>query len=117
MMMSVDSDASAGSTGKQKNTREVRRHGAATISIHPTKFYNGGLSERILGDFIDTERGRYVVTTTFTNAMTSALNPAVKDHPNAGGNHKKSMVQSLEGSLKRLNVDYIDVLWGSLLGI
>jgi aryl-alcohol dehydrogenase-like predicted oxidoreductase len=31
--------------------------------------------------------------------------------PNAGGNHRKSLVQSLEGSLKRLNTDYIDLYW------
>jgi aryl-alcohol dehydrogenase-like predicted oxidoreductase len=29
--------------------------------------------------------------------------------PDAGGNHRKSLVQSLEGSLKRLNTDYIDL--------
>ena len=31
--------------------------------------------------------------------------------PNAGGNHRKSLVQSLEGSLKRLNTDYIGLYW------
>ncbi|HZI70850.1 MAG TPA: aldo/keto reductase, partial [Nitrososphaeraceae archaeon] len=31
--------------------------------------------------------------------------------PNAGGNHRKNMIQSLEASLKRLNTDYIDLYW------
>ena len=33
------------------------------------------------------------------------------DDPNASGNHRKNMVQSVEASLKRLNTAYIDLLW------
>ncbi len=84
---------------------------AGTISTLLMKYTNGGLSEEILGDFINTDRNRYVVTTKYTNTLYSGFAPGVKDNPNAGGNHKKSMVQSVEGSLKRLNVDYIDLLW------
>ena len=31
--------------------------------------------------------------------------------PNAGGNHRKSLVRSLEQSLRRLGTDYVDLLW------
>ena len=31
--------------------------------------------------------------------------------PNGGGNHRKNLMQSLDGSLKRLGTDYIDLLW------
>src|SRR5436853_1298098 len=31
--------------------------------------------------------------------------------PNAAGNHRKSMMQALEASLKRLKTDYIDLYW------
>ncbi len=31
--------------------------------------------------------------------------------PNAGGNHRKNMVQALEGSLRRLKTDYVDLYW------
>jgi len=31
--------------------------------------------------------------------------------PNAGGNHRKSLVRSLEQSLRRLRTDYVDLLW------
>src|SRR5207244_3069943 len=31
--------------------------------------------------------------------------------PNAAGNHRKSMMQALEASLKRLQTDYIDLYW------
>ena len=30
---------------------------------------------------------------------------------NAGGNHRKNLVQALEASLRRLRTDYVDVLW------
>lgn len=32
-------------------------------------------------------------------------------NPNGSGNHRKNMMQSIEGSLKRLNTDYIDLFW------
>jgi aryl-alcohol dehydrogenase-like predicted oxidoreductase len=31
--------------------------------------------------------------------------------PNAGGNHRKNLLRSVEGSLRRLRTDYIDLLW------
>jgi aryl-alcohol dehydrogenase-like predicted oxidoreductase len=31
--------------------------------------------------------------------------------PNAGGNHRKSLVRPLEQSLRRLRTDYVDLLW------
>lgn len=34
-----------------------------------------------------------------------------REDPNAGGNHRKILVQSLERGLKRLNTDYIDQYW------
>jgi aryl-alcohol dehydrogenase-like predicted oxidoreductase len=33
------------------------------------------------------------------------------EDPNAGGNHRKSLVQALDASLKRLKTDYIDLYW------
>jgi aryl-alcohol dehydrogenase-like predicted oxidoreductase len=33
------------------------------------------------------------------------------DDPNGGGNSRKSLLQSFEASLKRLQTDYIDLLW------
>ena len=34
-----------------------------------------------------------------------------KGDPNSAGNHRKNLVQSLDASLKRLNMDYIDLYW------
>jgi len=66
--------------------------------------YTEGTSEKFVGEFIAAERERFVVATKFTLCM----NPT---DPNAGGNHRKNLVQSVEASLRRLKSDYIDLLW------
>jgi aryl-alcohol dehydrogenase-like predicted oxidoreductase len=66
--------------------------------------YTGGTSERIVGELIASERDHFVVGTKFT--LTSR-----PDDPNAGGNHRKSMVRSVDTSLQRLGTEYVDLLW------
>jgi aryl-alcohol dehydrogenase-like predicted oxidoreductase len=66
--------------------------------------YTDGSSERIVGECIAADRDRFVVATKYT----LSLDP---DDPNAGGNHRKSLVRALEQSLRRLGTDYVDVLW------
>ena len=66
--------------------------------------YNGGSSEKFLGEFIATDRDRIVLSTKYTDSLPT------KD-PNRAGNQRKNMVQSLERSLKRLKTDYIDLFW------
>lgn len=67
--------------------------------------YTNGSSEKMLGEFIQKERDRIVLATKYTQALNFGVDP------NAGGNQRKNMVQSVEASLKRLNTDYIDLLW------
>ena len=66
--------------------------------------YTEGTSERYIGQFIKTDRNRYVVATKYTLWNN-------REDPNAHGNHRKNMVHSLEASLKRLQTDYVDVLY------
>ncbi len=66
--------------------------------------YNAGTSERMLGTFIAPERARVVLASKYS------LNTDTSD-PNAGGNHRKNLVQSLNASLERLGTDYIDLYW------
>ncbi|HUU47136.1 MAG TPA: aldo/keto reductase, partial [Acidobacteriota bacterium] len=66
--------------------------------------YTNGTSEKIVGNLIADRRERFVVATKYTLSMDP-------DDPNASGNHRKNMVQSLEASLKRLKTDYIDLYW------
>jgi aryl-alcohol dehydrogenase-like predicted oxidoreductase len=69
--------------------------------------YTNGTSERFVGKFIKSERERYVVATKYTLRV-------LPDNPkdaNRGGNSRKSMHQSVENSLRRLDTDYIDLLY------
>ncbi len=66
--------------------------------------YNGGSSEKFLGEFIAADRERVVLSTKYTDSLPT-------NDPNRAGNQRKNMVQSLERSLKRLNTDYIDLFW------
>ena len=72
--------------------------------IDTANFYTGGTSEKYVGEFIAAERERFVLATKYTLHTR-------RDDVNANGNHRKNMVQALEASLKRLNVDYIDLYW------
>ena len=66
--------------------------------------YTEGTSEKYIGEFIADDRDRFVLATKYTSNTR-------RGDPNAGGNHRKNMIQSLEASLRRLNTDYIDLYW------
>ena len=72
--------------------------------IDTADLYTNGTSERFLGEFMASDRERIVLATKYTNSAPGA-------DPNAAGNHRKNMMQSVEASLKRLNTDYIDLYW------
>ena len=72
--------------------------------IDTANIYTNGTSETFLGEFLAGQREEVVLATKYTNAAPSA-------DPNAAGNQRKSMVQSLEASLRRLKTDYIDLYW------
>ncbi len=66
--------------------------------------YTGGTSETWIGEFVSDRklRDRTVVTTKFSFS-------AEPGNPNAGGNGRKNILRAVEGSLKRLRTDYIDL--------
>ena len=66
--------------------------------------YTDGTSEEFVGELVAPDRERFVLATKYT--LTTR-----PDDPNAGGNHRKNLVQSLEASLRRLRTDYVDLLW------
>lgn len=78
--------------------------GAGGNFIDTANFYTNGTSERIVGELVASERDRWVLATKY------ALNTRPGD-PNAGGSHRKSLVQALEASLTRLQTDYVDIYW------
>src|SRR6266481_3996309 len=72
--------------------------------IDTANIYTNGTSETFLGEFMKGHRASLVLATKYTNATPGT-------DPNAAGNHRKSMMQSVEASLKRLQTGYIDLYW------
>ncbi|HEV2326376.1 MAG TPA: aldo/keto reductase [Terracidiphilus sp.] len=72
--------------------------------IDTANVYTMGSSEQFVGEFIRGHRQQMVLATKYTNA-------APGNDPNAAGNHRKSMMQAVEASLRRLGTDYIDLYW------
>src|SRR5260370_9578743 len=93
---------------EEKTAREVfdRYVEASGNFVDTADLYTGGHSEELLGKFIS-ERGlrdRVVLATKFTFNGDAG-------NPNAGGNGRKNIYRALEGSLRRLQTDYVDLYW------
>lgn len=74
--------------------------------IDTADVYSGGRSEELVGQFIAESgaRDEFVLATKF------GFN-AKPGNPHAGGNGAKNIHRALEGSLRRLGTDYIDLYW------
>ncbi|NEQ63656.1 MAG: aldo/keto reductase [Moorea sp. SIO4A1] len=72
--------------------------------IDTADLYTNGTSETWLGEFIAERnlRDLMVIATKFSYN-------GEPGNPNAGGNGRKNIMRAVEGSLKRLNTDYIDL--------
>jgi aryl-alcohol dehydrogenase-like predicted oxidoreductase len=72
--------------------------------VDTADYYTGGASETILGELLHGRRDRFVLATKYTmQTDTGDLNTA--------GSHRKNLAVSLERSLRRLQTDYVDLLW------
>lgn len=72
--------------------------------VDTADMYSNGVSEEWVGDFIQETKSRdeLVVATKFSfNAQPG--------NPNAGGNGRKNILRAIEGSLRRLKTDYVDL--------
>ena len=69
--------------------------------------YTNGTAEQYVGEFVAKERERFVVATKYTLSRDG-------QDANASGNHRKSLVESLEVSLRRLGTDYVDIYWAHI---
>ncbi len=65
--------------------------------------YQLGQSEALIGEFIASNRDDFIIASKYSRG--SSLHPALA----VLGNNRKAMVQSVEGSLKRLRTDRIDL--------
>ncbi|PKR54695.1 aldo/keto reductase [Thalassospira marina] len=97
------------SASGQSNANEARMilqhfHAAGGNFIDTSSAYQGGQSETFLGDFLaGHRRDEFVIASKY--CRTAEATPAIATH----GNHRKSLKIEVEGSLKRLKTDYIDV--------
>ena len=65
--------------------------------------YNKGVSEEILGRLMKGHRNDLVITT--------KVNAQIRPDPNARGTSRRHMIEAIEGCLRRLQTDRIDVLF------
>ena len=65
--------------------------------------YNKGVSEEILGRLAKEHRNDLVITT--------KVNAQIRPDPNARGTSRRHMIEAIEGCLRRLQTDRIDVLF------
>lgn len=72
--------------------------------IDTASTYTHGSSERLLGEFTRDHRESLVLATKYSTLRRPG-------DPNSGGSHRKNLFASVESSLRRLNTDYIDVLY------
>jgi aryl-alcohol dehydrogenase-like predicted oxidoreductase len=73
--------------------------------IDTADVYHAGRSEEVVGRAIAQQRDSWVVATKFGYPSAST------QRPNAQGQSRKWIFQSVEASLKRLGTDYIDILY------
>ncbi len=76
--------------------------------IDTSNRYQESQSEDWLGEFMEGRRDWFVAATKYSLFDQTGTN---NHDPNAQGNHRKNLIRSVEGSLKRLRTDYIDLLW------
>ncbi|SFK20506.1 aldo/keto reductase [Streptomyces pini] len=67
--------------------------------------YHFGQAERLLGEFLAADRDHFVLASKYSGG--DSRNPGISDT----GNSRKNMIRSVEGSLRRLNTDHIDLYW------
>lgn len=90
---------------EKESHRILEAFGAAGGNfIDTANKYHEGQSEEIIGTFMGAERDRWVIASKYTLSMRDG-------DPNASGNARKNLRQSVDASLRRLGTDYLDVLW------
>ena len=87
--------------------------GAGGNFVDTADVYSGGHSEELVGRYVAARglRDRLVIATKCGfNGSPPAASGAPRN-PLAGGNGRKNVRRALEGSLRRLGTDYVDLYW------
>ncbi len=75
--------------------------GGTTFDV--SNIYQNGQAETVLGDLLGHDRDEFVVITKYSGTRQAGIRPGTT------GNSRKTMIRSLEESLRRLKTDYVDV--------
>jgi aryl-alcohol dehydrogenase-like predicted oxidoreductase len=94
-------DTSAGLEGSRQIFERYVAAGGTTFDV--SNIYQGGEAETVLGGLLGRQRDEFVVITKYSGTR------QIRPRPGTTGNSRKTMVRSLEESLRRLNTDYVDV--------
>ncbi|MDV8071424.1 aldo/keto reductase [Rhodococcus sp. IEGM 1366] len=76
---------------------------AGGTTFDTSNLYQAGEAETMLGSLLGKDRDDFVVITKYSGTRRE------RPRPGTTGNSRKSMVRSLEESLRRLDTDYVDV--------
>jgi aryl-alcohol dehydrogenase-like predicted oxidoreductase len=94
--------AAAGLVGAKAIFEAFVAAGGTTFDV--SNIYQDGEAETVLGDLLGRERDEFVVITKYSGTRQAQVRPGTT------GNSRKTMIRSLEESLRRLKTDYVDVL-------
>lgn len=105
MTFRVGEDASWGSSDEEARQMVDAFIEAGGNFIDTADFYGQmGQSEVLLGEIVKGRRDPLVISTKYSLTTQPG-------NPNAAGNHRKNMIKSVEDSLRRMQTDYIDLLY------
>ncbi|PKW00187.1 aldo/keto reductase family protein [Amycolatopsis echigonensis] len=93
--------AAAGLAGAKAIFEDFVAAGGTTFDV--SNIAQNGEAETVLGELLGRDRDEFVVITKYTATSQPDRRPT------ATGNSRKSMIRSLEESLRRLKTDYVDV--------
>jgi aryl-alcohol dehydrogenase-like predicted oxidoreductase len=94
-------DGSAGLDGSRQIFEAYVAAGGTTFDV--SNVYQDGEAETVLGGLLGQQRDDFVIMTKYSGTRQA------QPRPGTTGNSRKTMVRSLEESLRRLNTDYVDV--------
>ncbi|MGW8066848.1 aldo/keto reductase [Streptomyces ziwulingensis] len=73
--------------------------------IDTAEGYQGGQSERLVGELVGKDREDFVIASKYSVGSTRT-----EGHARVG-NSRKAMMAAIDGTLRRLNTDYVDLYW------
>lgn len=93
--------AAAGLEGARAIFEAFTAAGGTTFDV--SNIYQNGEAETVLGELLGRDRDDFVVITKYSGTRQARVRPVTT------GNSRKTMIRSVEESLRRLKTDYVDV--------